>query len=75
MKGMLQDDCYALNPQYASPSSAAVDAKNTILIPYLSKGCISSMQEIGQGYFGKVYKGMLAHIINVIVFVVYDYVL
>ncbi|XP_025424056.1 tyrosine-protein kinase transmembrane receptor Ror-like [Sipha flava] len=60
MKGMIQDECYALNPQYAAPSPA-VDAKNTILIPYLSKSCISSMQEIGQGYFGKVYKGVLRH--------------
>jgi len=53
-KGMIQDDCYALNPQYATPSSPA---KDTILIPSVSKSCISSMVEVGQGYFGKVYKG------------------
>lgn len=53
MKGIIQDECFMMNPHYATPSTP----KNTILIPYLNKECISSMQEIGQGYFGKVYKG------------------
>lgn len=53
MKGIIQEECFTMNPHYATPAAP----KNTILIPYLNKECISSMQEIGQGYFGKVYKG------------------
>lgn len=53
MKGIIQEECFTMNPHYATPSTP----KNPILIPYLNKDCISSMQEIGQGYFGNVYKG------------------
>ncbi|KAL4103464.1 hypothetical protein QTP88_018841 [Uroleucon formosanum] len=56
IRGVIQEDSFTLNPQYAAPSPGA---KDTILIPYLSKSCISSMEEIGQGFFGKVYKGIL----------------
>ncbi|XP_026821320.1 tyrosine-protein kinase transmembrane receptor Ror-like [Rhopalosiphum maidis] len=56
VRGVIQEDSYTMNPQYAAPSPVAQD---TILIPYLSKTCISSMVEIGQGFFGKVYKGVL----------------
>ncbi|KAE9525166.1 hypothetical protein AGLY_014410 [Aphis glycines] len=58
IRGVIQEDSYSMNPQYAAPSPVA---KDTILIPYLSKSCISSMVEIGQGFFGKVYKGVLQH--------------
>ncbi|XP_050062324.1 tyrosine-protein kinase transmembrane receptor Ror-like isoform X2 [Aphis gossypii] len=58
IRGVIQEDSYSMNPQYAAPSPVA---KDTILIPYLSKSCISSMVEIGQGFFGKVYKGVLKH--------------
>ncbi|VVC44016.1 Hypothetical protein CINCED_3A003180 [Cinara cedri] len=58
MKGILQDDCFALNPQYDSPTPKT---KETILIPYLSKSCISSMEEIGQGFFGQVFRGIMKH--------------
>ncbi|KAL5237174.1 hypothetical protein ACI65C_004584 [Semiaphis heraclei] len=58
IRGVIQEENFALNPQYAAPSPVA---KDTILIPYLSKSCISSMEEIGQGFFGKVYKGILQH--------------
>jgi len=61
IRGVIQEDSFALNPQYAAPSPVA---KDTILIPYLSKSCISSMEEIGQGFFGKVYKGLFTQIFS-----------
>lgn len=56
-KNVIHEDCYALNPIYTSPDLPKEKVKETILIQHLNSNSITDMKEIGQGFFGKVYKG------------------
>ncbi|CAH0392803.1 unnamed protein product [Bemisia tabaci] len=51
--GLLTEDRFTINPQY-SPASIS---EMTAPIPLLSRDSIVFCQEIGEGCFGKVYKG------------------
>ena len=51
-KGLLVPNRYTPNPQYS-----ACAAPDTILVPQLSRDKLCFLQEIGEGCFGKVYKG------------------
>jgi len=51
-KGLLVPNRYTPNPQYS-----ACAAPDTILVPQLSRDELCFLQEIGEGCFGKVYKG------------------
>lgn len=53
-KGLLVPNRYTPNPQYS-----ACAAPDTILVPQLSRDELCFLQEIGEGCFGKVYKGEL----------------
>ncbi|GFG30260.1 hypothetical protein Cfor_11804, partial [Coptotermes formosanus] len=51
-KGLLEPNRYTPNPQYS-----ACSAPDTILVPQLPRDKLCFLQEIGEGCFGKVYKG------------------
>ncbi|XP_012259968.2 muscle, skeletal receptor tyrosine-protein kinase-like [Athalia rosae] len=52
-KGLLQTNKYTPNPQYFVCGSPEV--------PILRRDCVVFLQDIGEGCFGKVYKGELRH--------------
>ncbi|XP_071448591.1 muscle, skeletal receptor tyrosine protein kinase-like [Hetaerina americana] len=57
-KGVLLPDRYASNPQYTSSLPQASDTP----VPLIPKDSLAFLQEIGEGCFGKVYRGELKNI-------------
>ncbi|KAJ9595213.1 hypothetical protein L9F63_013474, partial [Diploptera punctata] len=53
-KGLLVANRYTPNPQYS-----ACSAPDAVLVPQLHRDTLCFLQEIGEGCFGKVYKGKL----------------
>lgn len=51
-KGLLVPNRYTPNPQYS-----ACATPDTVLVPQLPREKLCFLQEIGEGCFGKVYKG------------------
>ena len=51
-KGLLVANRYTPNPQYS-----ACSAPDAVLVPQLPRDTLCFLQEIGEGCFGKVYKG------------------
>ncbi|KAJ9597078.1 hypothetical protein L9F63_027032, partial [Diploptera punctata] len=51
-KGLLVANRYTPNPQYS-----ACSAPDAVLVPQLHRDTLCFLQEIGEGCFGKVYKG------------------
>uniref|UniRef100_A0A1B6CKF4 Protein kinase domain-containing protein n=1 Tax=Clastoptera arizonana TaxID=38151 RepID=A0A1B6CKF4_9HEMI len=62
-KGLLSTDRYALNPQYIP--CAMPELLSPFSVTLVSRERIIFHQEIGEGCFGKVYKGELKHEDNV----------
>lgn len=54
-EGLLSKDCYAPNPQYSPCSLSELSPAHSI--PLLPRDHITFFHEIGEGCFGKVYKG------------------
>lgn len=47
---------YIANPQYSSAYNVLINPKGTT-VPLLQKNSLTFIEEIGEGCFGKVYKG------------------
>lgn len=55
-EGVLMEERYTTNPQYTSAGASSETVPSTV--PLIERSTITDLQEIGEGFFGKVYKGV-----------------
>jgi len=55
----LPEENYVTNPQYSTIQvDAATESTQLVSVPTIQREMITDLHEIGEGHFGKVYKGM-----------------
>lgn len=55
-EGVLMEERYTTNPQYTSAGASTETVPSAV--PLIERSTITDLQEIGEGFFGKVYKGV-----------------